>query len=93
MEIFYKLKPLEKDSCVALGFFDGVHLGHQAVINNAIRMAKENKMASIVFTFSEKPNSRSNETITTNAQKAVIFKKYDPLFKTNCLLFFRHRKF
>lgn len=47
-----------KSNCqtaVALGFFDGLHLGHQAVINHAVRAKKEN-LKSTVFTFSENPS-------------------------------------
>ena len=29
---------------LALGYFDGVHLGHQAVIKNAVDFAKKNNI-------------------------------------------------
>ena len=38
--------------CVALGYFDGVHLGHQKVLGSAIESAKKNNLQSAVFTFS-----------------------------------------
>lgn len=40
---------------LALGFFDGVHLGHQKVIKNAVNFAKQNCCKSAVITFKEHP--------------------------------------
>ncbi|MGM0844642.1 MAG: bifunctional riboflavin kinase/FAD synthetase [Bacillota bacterium] len=41
---------------MALGYFDGVHKGHQRVIKTAIRVAKENSMKSAVMTFDPHPS-------------------------------------
>lgn len=38
-----------------LGFFDGVHKGHQAVIKEGIRLAKEKGIKSAVMTFNRHP--------------------------------------
>lgn len=35
----------------AIGFFDGIHKGHQKVIQQAVDKAKENNMESAVITF------------------------------------------
>lgn len=40
---------------LALGYFDGVHLGHQAVIKNAVNYAKQNCGKSAVITFKDHP--------------------------------------
>ncbi|MBD3109397.1 bifunctional riboflavin kinase/FAD synthetase [Bacillus sp. AGMB 02131] len=40
---------------IALGFFDGVHKGHQQVIQSAIETAKKNGWNSAVMTFYEHP--------------------------------------
>ena len=45
---FSELKKIEGPVDLAIGFFDGVHLGHQAVINNAIG-ADENSTAVLTF--------------------------------------------
>lgn len=42
---------LNTDAVFALGFFDGVHLGHRAVIESAVAKAKELGLISAVFTF------------------------------------------
>ncbi len=40
---------------IALGFFDGVHLGHRAVIQSAVDFAKKNNTKSAVITFADHP--------------------------------------
>ena len=40
---------------LALGFFDGVHLGHAVVIKNAVKFAKENNTQSGVILFRSHP--------------------------------------
>ena len=44
-------------SVVALGMFDGVHIGHQALIRRAVALAKELGAASVVCTFDRHPLS------------------------------------
>ncbi len=41
----------------ALGMFDGVHRGHQSIINRAITLARELHGRSLVYTFSNHPLS------------------------------------
>ncbi|PSJ31707.1 riboflavin biosynthesis protein RibC [Peptostreptococcus russellii] len=43
------------ETCVTIGNFDGVHRGHQTLINKAIDYSKENDVKSVVFTFSNHP--------------------------------------
>ena len=54
MEIIRELKEIPNLS-LALGFFDGVHLGHQAVIECAVSFAREIGCKSAVVTFKEHP--------------------------------------
>lgn len=44
-----------KSTAVALGTFDGVHIGHQSIIQRAIDLAKEHDLLSVVYTFSNHP--------------------------------------
>ncbi len=41
---------------MALGYFDGVHLGHQEVISAAKKHADENGLYSAVMTFDPHPS-------------------------------------
>ena len=54
MEIIRELKQIPNLS-LALGFFDGVHLGHRAVIEGAVEFAKIINCQSAVVTFREHP--------------------------------------
>ena len=54
MQIFNELTEIA-DLSIALGYFDGVHLGHQAVIKSAVEFAKKNGNKSAVVTFKDHP--------------------------------------
>lgn len=54
MQIFSELNK-NPNLSLALGYFDGVHLGHQAVIKNAVDFAHQNGNKSAVITFSDHP--------------------------------------
>ncbi len=45
-----------QDTCITIGNFDGVHLGHQAIITQMIRAAQENKRPVLVVTFFPNPS-------------------------------------
>ena len=42
-------------SVVGIGFFDGVHRGHQSIIRRAVRFAEESGTRSVVVTFDRHP--------------------------------------
>ena len=54
-------------SVVALGCFDGVHIGHSKIISNAVNLAKERSLISVVWSFQAPP-------------KSVLSKRDDPSF-------------
>ena len=54
MEVFNELKKSPNLS-LALGFFDGIHEGHQVVIKNAINIAKKEGTKSAILMFKEHP--------------------------------------
>ncbi len=43
--------------CIAIGFFDGVHLGHQQVIKQTIADARQHEALALVITFDRHPNT------------------------------------
>lgn len=57
MEIFETLDSITEiePTAVALGNFDGVHLGHQELIRRAVERAQAEGLKSAVFTFSNHP--------------------------------------
>ncbi|MFS1518420.1 bifunctional riboflavin kinase/FAD synthetase [Bacillus sp. SCS-151] len=68
-------KELIPETVLALGFFDGVHLGHQKVIKTAKEIANQLGMKSAVMTFFPHPSvvlaskEKHVEYITTQAAK------------------------
>ncbi len=68
MKIENKLLDLQENTSVALGVFDGVHIGHQAVIGEAVN-GRENGLVPVVFTFDlnhERPtHKKGQETLLT----------------------------
>src|SRR5208282_128495 len=52
-----ELKPGSKRVCLAIGFFDGVHLGHQQIIRQTITDARQHDAMALVLTFDRHPNS------------------------------------
>ncbi len=54
MEVFFELNK-QSDMSLCLGFFDGVHQGHQVVIKNAVNYARQNGGKSALITFKEHP--------------------------------------
>lgn len=60
MKVFSKLTALSslyKNIVVALGMFDGVHVGHQSIVRRAVELAREIDGTAVVFTFSNHPLS------------------------------------
>lgn len=60
MKIFSKLTALSRsynNIVVALGMFDGVHVGHQSIIRRAVELARKIDGTAVVFTFSNHPLS------------------------------------
>ena len=51
------LKPGSRKVCVAIGMFDGVHLGHQQVIRQTIEDARQHEGIAVAITFDRHPNS------------------------------------
>ena len=80
MEIYSSIPNLSEkatQTVIALGTFDGIHLGHKAIINKAIAEAKRLKGLSVVLTFSNHPLSvlspqNSPLTITNQLEKEKI---------------------
>ena len=63
MKVYKKLTEIIQKyprPAVALGVFDGVHIGHASIIRRAVELAKANNGTSMVFTFSNHPLSVLN---------------------------------
>jgi riboflavin kinase/FMN adenylyltransferase len=45
----------DEPSVVTVGFFDGVHLGHQAVLARTVACARDRGVRSVAITFDRHP--------------------------------------
>ena len=92
----YKNPTLDQKHCngvIAIGNFDGLHLGHQKVISEAKRKAKKNKIPFGAMTFEPVPvmffNKKiKNHRINSLEQKKHQFKK----FKLDFLIIIKFNK-
>ena len=57
MNIFFFFLRLPQASAVTIGNFDGVHLGHAAVLRNLVVLAKERGLVPTVVTFAPNPKA------------------------------------
>lgn len=61
---------------IALGSFDGVHIGHAALISRAVKYAKEHNIHSAVWTFTDDstvlPGKNGMRAITTLGEKLAL---------------------
>jgi len=67
-----------KGITIALGYFDGVHIGHKKLIEEIVYSAKKHNTSSCVWSFSNRPENilKDNfdiKNITTIEDKAEIF--------------------
>lgn len=92
MRIFRGLEGIEKikKPVITIGTFDGVHLGHQKIIENLISRAKDVGGESVLMTFSPHPrivlfpDSHNLQLIQTEAEK---MKKLATTGIENCIIF------
>ena len=62
-------------SVVAIGNFDGIHLGHQKVINQARQKAKKNRLPFGIITFEPMPAMFFNKKLKNHRINSLIQKK------------------
>ncbi len=63
----------------ALGFFDGVHLGHQALLAECVRLARELHVQTAAITFEQHPKSLfapAPPLISTLADRRLLLRRY-----------------
>lgn len=59
-----------KDTCVAYGYFDGVHKGHLAVAKKVVDAAKEKGLTPVIVSC-----AKEGQVLSTEEEKEYLFKK------------------
>ncbi|GAA0783345.1 bifunctional riboflavin kinase/FAD synthetase [Hathewaya limosa] len=72
-------KKLQYDTYIALGSFDGLHLGHLSLVRKVVELSKKNKCKSMIYTFKNHPMSLVNsekipKLLQSKKDKVRIFK-------------------
>ncbi|WP_310556104.1 bifunctional riboflavin kinase/FAD synthetase [Flavobacterium sp.] len=82
MKVFQSISEFNctKKTVVTLGTFDGVHLGHQKIINRLLNSLENQNLESVVLTFTQHPrNVLYTETkiklLNTNEEKVQLLEK------------------
>lgn len=79
--IYYDNKKAMTEPCVAtIGFFDGVHRGHQFLISHLVETARQDGMPAVVITFDEHPrkvlqSDYQPEMLSTLDSKLLLLSK------------------
>lgn len=70
---------VEEPTAVTLGKFDGLHRGHDLLMQTVLEYSKNYDLASVAFTFDIPPRNKVEEIVanvlTTNDEKQYIFEK------------------
>ena len=69
---------MNESTVIALGFFDGVHIGHGELLKMAVRRAQERGCRSAAFTFDRSPREfvtgKPVPLLTTPSERANIIR-------------------
>ena len=60
---------IDGQTVVALGNFDGVHIGHREILLSAVRKAKRNNWTPVCFTFSTHTRKEVSLICTRDGEK------------------------
>ena len=82
MKIYQSLNEFKpsKKTIVTLGTFDGVHLGHNAILDTICNIAKQENLESVLLTFFPHPrliisNDSEIKMLNTMAEKAMLLEQ------------------
>lgn len=83
MNIYHNIQDFKKikNAVTTVGVFDGVHLGHQKIINLLLKKAKDTETESVIITFDPHPRLYFDPTASQNLRLITDIKEKIELFK------------
>ena len=75
-----------KESVVTIGNFDGIHKGHQVLIEKATEYAKKNNVISTVFTFNNHPVNYFKPNLSINISFTKSYPDILVIYSSNGIL-------
>ncbi len=84
MEVYHNLEALPdlEKSVITIGSFDGIHIGHQKIIDRLVNLSDEHNVPNVVITFDPHPRSivypkdESLRLLSSLEEKIDLFEKY-----------------
>ena len=79
---------IEEDTVITLGKFDGLHRGHELLMENLLNWREKYRYKAVVFTFDIPPRQQVNgvdtRVLTTNEEKRAIFERSGVDYRIEC---------
>lgn len=76
MRLYLGMPKIKGPSILCLGIFDGVHIGHRAIINCALKLREKELSPVIIYTFDQRPaevlRNAPADLLSSHFQKARI---------------------
>lgn len=81
MNICFEIPELQQASAIALGTFDGLHLGHRQVVSQMLEQAHKHQLEPWVFTFQNHPvhvlrPEKAPRLLTTWQEKVTLLQRH-----------------
>ena len=77
MKIYNKINKKidkKKNGIISIGYFDGVHIGHEKILKELVRISNENNLENYVLTFDKLPVKNSLKNILLLEDKIELIK-------------------
>lgn len=79
---------IEEPTAISLGKFDGIHRGHELLLEQLLKQKKEKGYATVIFTFNIPPrkvlNAQETKVLTTNEEKMHMFESFGIDYLIEC---------
>lgn len=81
MKVYFNIPEIKEKTTIAIGTFDGLHLGHKAVLNKAKTIASEMNHSFVAFTFLDHPaivtgRKKVPLLLTTSEEKISLLEQF-----------------